>query len=75
MKKLQATTQKNSFYEKAHFYSISDIKKIFDKTFREKYTFKFWSTTVFPRAFGSLESSVFPFGAFLGIAVDLRGTQ
>ena len=74
-KRLQAITQKNSFYERAHFYSISDIKKLLDKTYPGKYAFTFWSTTVFPRAFGDLESSLFPFGAFLGIAVELRDTH
>lgn len=72
-KRLQ-TTQKHSFYENAHFYSISNIKNILEKTLSGKYTVTYWNTTVFPRVFGNLESSLFPFGAFLGIAVGLRGT-
>ena len=63
---------KNTFYGKAHFYSIFDIKKLLDKSFLGKYAITFWSTTVFPRVFGDLESSFFPFGAFLGIALKLR---
>jgi len=71
-KRSQSIMGKNSFYEKAHFYSIFDIKKILDKSFSGKYAIAFWSTTVFPRVFGDLESSLFPFGAFLGIAIELR---
>ncbi len=71
-KRFQSITGKNSFYEQAHFYSIFDIKKILDKSFSGKYAITFWSTTVFPRVFGDLESSLFPFGAFLGIAIELR---
>ena len=71
-KRLQALTNKNSFYKKAHFYSISDIKQIMNKSFQGQFTILFWSTTVFPKVFGDLDSSRFPFGAFLGIAIDLR---
>ncbi len=73
-KRLQAITNKNSFYKEAHFYSISNIKKTLNKTLQGKYAIPFWSTTVFPRVFGDLESSRFPFGAFLGIAIELRDT-
>ncbi len=68
-KKFKALTSKNSFYKKATFYSISDINKILNKTFHEKFAVSYWSTTVFPRIFGELDSSRFPFGTFLGIAV------
>jgi ubiquinone/menaquinone biosynthesis C-methylase UbiE len=71
-KRFLSITGKNSFYEKAHFYSIFDIKKILDKSFSGKCTITFWTTTVFPRVFGDLQSSLFPFGAFLGIAIELR---
>ena len=71
-KRFRSMTSKNSFYEKAHFYSISDIKKTLDKSFPGNYAITFWSTTVFPRVFGDLESSLFPFGAFLGVALELR---
>ena len=74
-KQLQAITKRDSFYRNAHFYSISNIKKILNKTLPGKYVISFWSTTVFPRVLGDLESSVFPFGAFLGIAIELRDTQ
>ena len=58
--------------KKQSFILILDIKAILDKELQEKYIIDFHSTTVFPRAFGDLESSRFPFGAFLGIAVRLR---
>ena len=71
-KKSRSIMSKNLFYEKAHFYSINDIKKTLDKSFSGNHAITFWSTTVFPRVFGDLESSLFPFGAFLGIAIELR---
>jgi ubiquinone/menaquinone biosynthesis C-methylase UbiE len=71
-KRFQSMTGANSFYEGAHFYSISDIKKILDKSFPGKYTITFWRTTVFPRVFGDLESARFSLGAFLGVAFELR---
>ncbi len=46
-----------------------------NKTLPGKYVISFWSTTVFPRVLGDLESSVFPFGAFIGIAIELRDTK
>ena len=72
-KRAQSITGKNTFYENAHFYSIFDIKKLLDKSFSGKYAVTFWSTTVFPRVFGDLESSLFPFGAFLGMALKVKG--
>jgi ubiquinone/menaquinone biosynthesis C-methylase UbiE len=71
-KRVQALIQKKSFYQKAKFYSYSDIKTILDKELQEKNIISFHSTTVFPSAFGDLESSRFQFGAFLGLAVTLR---
>ncbi len=71
-KKFQAKTQKRSFYQEATFYSVSDIKKALDKALPGKYIIASWKTTVFPKVFGGLESSIFPFGAFLGVAVELR---
>jgi ubiquinone/menaquinone biosynthesis C-methylase UbiE len=70
-KKLQS---RSSFYKKAHFYSISDIKKALDEAFQGEYRILFWSTTVFPQVLGNLESSRLPFGAFLGISIELRDT-
>lgn len=71
-KRIQAVIQKNSFYQKAKFYSLSGIKKILDNELQGKYVVSYTSTTVFPKVFGDLESWRFPFGAFLGIAVKLR---
>lgn len=73
-KRFQALTNKNSLYKNAHFYSISNIKKMLNKTFLGKYSISFWSTTAFPRVLGDWESSAFPFGAFLGIAIELGDT-
>ncbi len=74
-KQVQILTKGESFYKNAHFYSISNIKKTLNKTLPGKYVISFWSTTVFPRVFGDLESSVFPFGAFIGIAIELRDSK
>jgi len=71
-KGLQAATRKSSFYRQAKFYSISDIKKMLEKALPEEFKIEFWNTTVFPKAFGSWESSLFPFGAFLGVAIKLE---
>jgi ubiquinone/menaquinone biosynthesis C-methylase UbiE len=69
-KMLQARKGSNQFYRNASFYSIRDIKRILNKKLKE-HKITNWRTTVFPRGFGNLESSCFPFGAFLGIAVKL----
>jgi len=68
-KMLRAKTMKDSFYRNAKFYSVSDI----EKKLPEESAVVFCCTTVFPKVFGSWESSLFPFGGFLGIAVKLRG--
>jgi ubiquinone/menaquinone biosynthesis C-methylase UbiE len=71
-KRIQAAAQKDSFYSQAKFYSVSDIKDLLEKALPEKYDITFHRTTVFAKVLGGLESSVLPFGAFLGIAVKLR---
>ncbi len=73
-KKIEAKTKKESFYKGAHFYSIDDIKNHLHNNFEGKYHILFWSTTFFPKVFGDLESAVFPFGAFLGVAIEVRDT-
>lgn len=57
-------------FSSAVFYSLPDINRVLAKTVVE-YEIVFWSTTVFPRIFGNLESKALPFGDFLGIAVKL----
>lgn len=74
-KKVSGASNKGSFYQRTKFYSYSDIKKILGTELQGKYAVNFHSTTVFPRIFGDLESSSFPFGAFLGIAVKLSDTN
>ncbi len=73
-KQIKALTKNASFYSNAHFYSFSNIKETLNKILPGMYTIVFWSTTVFPRIFGDFESSIFPFGSFLGIAIQLRDT-
>jgi len=68
-KKIQGVTQRNSCYAGAKFYSISDVKKLLKKALLRKYQIASWSTTVFSKVFGSAESSLLPFGSFLGVAV------
>jgi ubiquinone/menaquinone biosynthesis C-methylase UbiE len=69
-KMLQAKGGSNQFYRNASFYSIRDMKRRLNKVLKGQKIIN-WRTTVFPRIFGNLESSCFPFGAFLGIAVKL----
>ena len=71
-KRLQSKMRQDSFYKEAKFYSISDIKEMLEKVFSKRYVLGFWSTTVFPRGIGSLQSSRLPFGDFLGVTVMLR---
>ncbi|MGO8805162.1 MAG: class I SAM-dependent methyltransferase [Candidatus Bathyarchaeia archaeon] len=72
-KRLKAATLNDSFYKQARFYSLSDIKTIMEKILPEEHEIVFCSTTVFSKPFSSKESSVFPFGGLLGIAVRLEG--
>ncbi len=69
---LQVKMGKNPYYENAQFHSIIDMKRTLREAFGDAYTIPHWSATVFPRIFGNAQSSHFPFGAFLGIAVKLR---
>jgi len=69
---LQVKMGRNPFYETARFYSVLDMKRILRDAFGDRFQIAYWVTTVFPRIFGSTESSLIPFGAFLGLAVKLR---
>jgi ubiquinone/menaquinone biosynthesis C-methylase UbiE len=69
-KMLQAKVGSNQFYRNASFYSIRDMERRLNKILKG-HRITNWRTTVFPRVFVNLESSCFPFGAFLGIAVKL----
>jgi ubiquinone/menaquinone biosynthesis C-methylase UbiE len=71
---IQVRMGRNPYYRNANFYSISDMKRILGKTLPKGYDIVYWNTTVFPRVFGSMVSSLFPFGSFLGIAVKLEDT-
>jgi ubiquinone/menaquinone biosynthesis C-methylase UbiE len=70
-KRIQAARKKSSFYRQAKFYSISDVKNLLKKN-PGKLEITFWTSTVFSKPFDNMESSRFPFGAFLGIAIKLR---
>jgi len=69
---IQLKMGKNPYYKNAKFYSILDIKRIVKAALKNEYNISLWNTTVFPKILGNAESSLFPFGAFLGIAVKLR---
>jgi ubiquinone/menaquinone biosynthesis C-methylase UbiE len=71
---LQRRLGRNQYYMNARFYSISDIKRVLAKS-SGKLEIVYWKTTLFPRIFGNFESSIFPFGSFLGIAVRLNDTH
>ncbi len=64
--------KKSPPYSIAHFYSVSDIRKTLSAAIQERYEIAFYSSTVFPRLLGNLESGIFPFGGFLGISVKLE---
>jgi ubiquinone/menaquinone biosynthesis C-methylase UbiE len=69
---IQVKMGKNPYYRNAKFYSILDMKRMLKDALGDGYAIPHWSTIVFPKIFGDAQSSVFPFGAFLGIAVKLR---
>jgi ubiquinone/menaquinone biosynthesis C-methylase UbiE len=68
---IKVKTGKKPYYANARFYSILDMKRMLRDALNDGYNISYWSTTVFPKIFGDNASSVFPFGAFLGIAVGL----
>jgi ubiquinone/menaquinone biosynthesis C-methylase UbiE len=70
-KRLQVKTGSNQFYQEARFYSGSEIRKKLEANIKG-YRIVCLQTTVFPKAFGDIESKRLPFGAFLGIAVKLE---
>jgi len=69
---LQVKMGRNPFYETARFYSVLEMKRMLRDAFGNKFQITHWNTTVFPKIFGDTESSLIPFGAFLGLAVKLR---
>jgi ubiquinone/menaquinone biosynthesis C-methylase UbiE len=69
---IQLKMGKNPYYRKAKFYSILDIKQMLHEALGNAYTISYWDTTVFPNSLEEMQSSLFPFGAFLGVAVKLR---
>lgn len=69
---VQVKMNRNPYYKDAKFYSILNLKQMLKGALDDRYAIPFWSTTVFSKIFRDLESSHFPFGAFLGIAVKLK---
>jgi ubiquinone/menaquinone biosynthesis C-methylase UbiE len=74
-KRLHGATLKDSFYRQAKFYSATDIERILENVLPKEHGIVFCSTTVFPRPFSRRESSIFPFGSLLGVAVKLGGVH
>ena len=68
---VQVKMGKNPYYENAKFHSVSDIRRLLRDAFGDKYAIAYWTTTVFARIFGNMESALLPFGSFRGIAVKL----
>lgn len=68
---IQVKMGKNPYYKNAKFYSVIGMKRTLKDVLGDKYIIPYWSTTVFPKIFGKVQSSFFPFGAFVGIAVKL----
>ena len=71
-KRIQAATLKDSFYKQAKFYSSSEVEQILEIILPKGHEIVFCGTTVFPKPFSDKESSLFPFGGLLGIAIKLR---
>ena len=69
---IQVKMGKNPYYKNAKFYSILDMKRMLKAALGDAHTISYWDTTVFPNNFEETQSSLFPFGAFLGVAVKLR---
>jgi len=69
---IQVKMEKNPYYKNAKFYSILDMKQMLKDALGDAYTISYWNTTVFPNNLEETQSSLFPFGAFLGVAVKLR---
>jgi len=72
---VQVKMGKNPFYKGARFYSVLEIKRLLRDALGARFQITHWSTTVYPRIFGDTESSLIPFGAFLGLAVELKGVR
>jgi ubiquinone/menaquinone biosynthesis C-methylase UbiE len=68
---IQSRTAANSYYKNARFYSLPEIRNILEKSLYRRFRILKWETTVFPLIFGNSQSKVFPFGSFLGIAIEL----
>ena len=71
-KEFAGATKKCSLYRWAKFYSLREIRKVLEDTLSNRYEISFWATTLFPKPFQKIESSIFPFGGFLGVAVKFR---
>jgi len=69
---VQLKMGKNPYYRNAKFYSILDIKQMLYDALGDAYKIPYWDTTVFPNNMEETRSSLFPFSAFLGVAVKLR---
>jgi len=69
---IQVKMKRNPYYKDAKFYSVLEIKRKLKDALNDTYNITHWSTTVFPKTLGSAESSLIPFGAFLGLTVKLK---
>lgn len=71
LKRMIQLNKQEQVYSQAIPYSIAEIKEMLYKAIPEVYAIAFWSTTVFPRWLGNLDSKLLSFGDFLGVAVRL----
>ena len=70
--KIRIHPKKYALFCSATFYSLREMRKVLAQNISAEHEIAFWSTTVFPRILGNLESAFLPFGDFLGIAVKLQ---
>jgi len=71
-RKFQMAFGKNNYYLNAHFYSISEMKKLVKKAFSDKAILVKWRTTLFPEPLHLERDTGNPFGAFLSIAIKKK---
>ncbi len=68
---IQVFFGKNPFYRRAHFFSLREAQQLIGRACDGSNYGVRWRTTVFPRIL-PLHNSSIPFGALLGISIDLK---
>ncbi|MCS7197276.1 MAG: class I SAM-dependent methyltransferase [Candidatus Bipolaricaulota bacterium] len=72
-RRLQELFGKNPFYKNAHFYSLGEIRRLLHDALGDRLMRIEWRATLFPRFLPLEEATISVGGAFLGLAVHLKG--